>query len=173
LSGGYTSTYLRLDRFYNSQTQQGNLFKNSAGAIPNTNGINGSVNTSLAQTYSTSNTISYNKNINNLHKIDAVAGVEYQYAKQDGTGFSSINIPQAIEYLGILAMNVGTPSATSLAGTRNQTYSFFGRANYNYDGKYYFMATVRGDGSSKFAPGKQWGYFPSAAAAWAFTEENS
>ncbi len=171
LSGGYNSTYLRLDRFYNSQTQQGNLFKNSAGAIPNTSGINGSVNTSLAQTYSTSNTITYTKNIKNLHKIDAVAGMEYQYAKQDGTSFSSINVPQASEYLGILAMNVGTPSATALAGTLNQLYSFFGRANYNYNNKYFFMATLRGDGSSKFAPGKQWGYFPSTAAAWTFTEE--
>jgi TonB-linked SusC/RagA family outer membrane protein len=171
VSGGYNSTNLRLDRFYNSQTQQGNLFKNTAGAIPNTSGINGSINTSLAQTYSTSNTITYNKTIKTLHHIDAVAGFEYQYAKQDGTGFSTINIPQASEYLGILSMNVGTPSATTLAGTKNQSYSFFGRGNYNFANKYYFMATLRGDGSSKFAPGKQWGYFPSAAAAWTFTEE--
>lgn len=171
VSGGYTSTNLRLDQFFNSQTQQGNLFKNAAGSIPNVNGINGSVNTSLAQTLSTSNTLSYTKKINGKHKIDAIAGFEYQYAKQDGTGFRTINIPQATEYLGILSMNVGTPNATSLAGTRNQSYSFFGRANYNFDDKYYFMATLRADGSSKFAPGKQWGYFPSIAAAWTFTEE--
>ncbi len=43
--------------------------------------------------------------------------------------------------------------------------SFFGRVNYDYQSKYLFSATFRADGSSKFAKGNQWGYFPSAALA--------
>jgi hypothetical protein len=39
------------------------------------------------------------------------------------------------------------------------------RANYTYDGKYMITGTVRGDGSSKFAPGHKWGFFPSVAVA--------
>ena len=46
------------------------------------------------------------------------------------------------------------------------------RANYSYAGKYMVTATVRGDGSSKFADGHKWGYFPSVALAWRMSEEN-
>ena len=44
--------------------------------------------------------------------------------------------------------------------------SFLSRINYNYDNRYYFTATFRADGSSKFAKNNRWGYFPSASAAW-------
>jgi TonB-dependent starch-binding outer membrane protein SusC len=50
--------------------------------------------------------------------------------------------------------------------------SFFGRANYDFKGKYLFSATFRADGSSKFLKGNQWGYFPSAAVAWRISDEN-
>jgi TonB-dependent starch-binding outer membrane protein SusC len=172
LSGGYNSSALELNQFYNSKTQEGNLFKNSAGAVPNINGINGRVSTSLAQTFSSSNTLTYTTTIKKLHKIDAVAGFEYNYGKQQTTRFAAINIPQATEYLGLLSMTTGTPSIAQVpAGTHNQTYSLFARGNYNFASRYYFMAAMRIDGSSRFAPGKQWGYFPSAGAAWTISEE--
>lgn len=50
--------------------------------------------------------------------------------------------------------------------------SFFGRANYDYQSKYLLSATFRADGSSKFAKGHQWGYFPSAAFAWRVSSED-
>ena len=56
-------------------------------------------------------------------------------------------------------------------GTPNHTLSWFGRANYSYKGKYLLTATFRADGSSKFAPSHQWGYFPAAAAAWRISDE--
>ncbi len=49
--------------------------------------------------------------------------------------------------------------------------SFFGRANYNFQGKYLFSASLRADGSSRFAPGNQWGYFPSVSGAWRISQE--
>ena len=49
--------------------------------------------------------------------------------------------------------------------------SFFARANYNYMDKYLVSATFRADGSSKFAKGNRWGYFPSAAVAWRISSE--
>ena len=51
--------------------------------------------------------------------------------------------------------------------------SFFGRANYSYDSKYLFDVTFRADGSSKFAEGNKWGYFPSASAAWRISSEEA
>ncbi len=50
--------------------------------------------------------------------------------------------------------------------------SFFGRANYNYLDKYIASVTFRADGSSKFADGNRWGYFPSVALAWRISAEN-
>lgn len=48
---------------------------------------------------------------------------------------------------------------------------FFGRVNYDYANKYMATAVLRIDGSSKFARGHRWGYFPSVSAGWAISEE--
>ena len=50
--------------------------------------------------------------------------------------------------------------------------SYFGRANYDYQGKYLASATFRADGSSKFSEGNRWGFFPSAAIAWRMSSEH-
>ena len=49
--------------------------------------------------------------------------------------------------------------------------SYLGRVNYEYAGKYLFSASFRRDGSSVFAPGKQWGNFPSVSVGWRLSEE--
>jgi TonB-linked SusC/RagA family outer membrane protein len=59
----------------------------------------------------------------------------------------------------------GTPNTTgSLA-------SFFGRINYNFDEKYLASVIMRADGSSNFARGNRWGYFPSVSAGWIISSE--
>ncbi|MFT3751704.1 MAG: TonB-dependent receptor [Paludibacter sp.] len=50
--------------------------------------------------------------------------------------------------------------------------SFFGRVNYDYKGKYMATAVMRADGSSAFARGHRWGYFPSFSAGWNIAEES-
>lgn len=50
--------------------------------------------------------------------------------------------------------------------------SFFGKLNYSFNDRYILEATGRYDGSSKFAPGHKWGFFPSAAVAWNAHNEN-
>ncbi len=49
--------------------------------------------------------------------------------------------------------------------------SYFGRLSYNYDERYMLNATFRADGSSRFAKGNRWGYFPSVSAGWVLTNE--
>jgi TonB-dependent starch-binding outer membrane protein SusC len=49
--------------------------------------------------------------------------------------------------------------------------SFLGRVNYSYDEKYLLTASARYDGSSRFAPGHQWGLFPAFSAGWVLTKE--
>src|SRR5690606_37673739 len=68
------------------------------------------------------------------------------------------------------------------AGSINQTNdgtvvpdklaSYFGRLNYNFDEKYLLEATFRFDGSSKFASGHRWAFFPAASAAWRIDRES-
>jgi len=53
----------------------------------------------------------------------------------------------------------------------DELQSFFARVNYSLNNKYLFTATFRADGSSKFAPDNQYGYFPSGAFAWKVNEE--
>ncbi|HHJ10611.1 MAG TPA: SusC/RagA family TonB-linked outer membrane protein, partial [Bacteroidetes bacterium] len=52
------------------------------------------------------------------------------------------------------------------------TQSVFGRLNYDFSEKYLLEINGRYDGSSRFAPGKRWGFFPSVSAGWVFSKEN-
>ncbi|MBA4303994.1 MAG: SusC/RagA family protein [Sphingobacteriaceae bacterium] len=54
----------------------------------------------------------------------------------------------------------------------NALVSYFGRLNYSYNDRYLITATVRADGSSRFAPENRWGFFPSVAFAWRMSEED-
>lgn len=54
----------------------------------------------------------------------------------------------------------------------DELQSFFGRVNYSIAGKYLFTGTLRADGSSRFGPNNQYGYFPSAAFAWQIGDED-
>ena len=63
----------------------------------------------------------------------------------------------------------------SLSGNANAVYaqsSFFGRINYSFKEKYLASAIFRADGSTMFAPGHQWGYFPSLSAGWVASSED-
>ena len=69
--------------------------------------------------------------------------------------------------------SMGTPfSIDNFYNPDDKLLSYFGRINYDYQSKYLLSATFRADGSSKFAAGNQWGYFPSAAVAWRISSEN-
>jgi len=54
----------------------------------------------------------------------------------------------------------------------NKLMSFFGRIGYNFKEKYMATIVMRADGSSNFAKGHRWGYFPSISAGWVISEEN-
>ena len=60
---------------------------------------------------------------------------------------------------------------TNTIGVSSHTISWFGRANYNLLGRYLLTFTMRADGSSKFADGNRWGYFPAGAFAWRISDE--
>ena len=65
---------------------------------------------------------------------------------------------------------IAEPSPTSNEDVQRIS-SFFGRLNYAYKDKYLASLSLRADGSSVFAPGLQWGYFPAASFAWKMSDE--
>lgn len=96
-----------------------------------------------------------------------------------GTSSRSENFSTTMAYrLGFPSNELTSINAGSTDGLRNGGYStkatlgsYFTRINYDYNGKYLFEANLRRDGSSKFAEGRRWGWFPSFSAAWNVTSE--
>jgi TonB-dependent starch-binding outer membrane protein SusC len=65
---------------------------------------------------------------------------------------------------------VSNPNGAS-STSENSLISYVGRLSYDFGGRYLLGASIRRDGSSKFAPGKKWGLFPSVSAGWRISEE--
>lgn len=87
----------------------------------------------------------------------------YSYMKNAITGLYSTATP-----------NVGMGTGDKVVvDTRNgwATRGFFGRINYDYDGRYLVEVNGRYDGSSRFAPDHRWGFFPSASLGWNINRE--
>lgn len=119
--------------------------------------------------WQTENTISYDMNFNNAHKLGVMAGfsaskTEYEEVTADSKKLSSI-----LKYWNLQGAEEHGPNSSY--GVSSSMASFFGRITYNYKDRYLATVTMRGDGSSKFAPGHRWGFFPSAAFAWRISEE--
>lgn len=75
-------------------------------------------------------------------------------------------------YLSNVKTISGNTTLTGKPWSEGGLVSFFGRINYDYAGKYMASAVLRADGSSNFARGNRWGYFPSISAGWNIAEEN-
>jgi TonB-linked SusC/RagA family outer membrane protein len=150
--------------FYNSKTIQGSPFNPL-----NVRGVNGNVMYAETNSWSNENTLSYQKTINGKHRFNAVAGFSLQSSASKLHGVSVQNIPN--EELGYSGFDEGIAYASPATSSKFTLASLYTRLNYNYQSKYLFTLTMRGDGSSKFARGNKWGYFPSAAVAWNMTQE--
>ena len=126
--------------------------------------------------YRTTNTLNYNFGevfADDRHKLDLLLGQEYILTKSNNLSTTIEGLPVFFDsQMAWNFMASGTPVASNnFYNPDGQLLSFFGRANYDYDGRYAVSATVRADGSSKFEKGNQWGIFPSAAASWTISNE--
>ncbi len=96
-------------------------------------------------------------------RLDVTGGYSWQHFEKEGESYTRGVVDALHEY---------QKSDSSSFITENYLVSFFGRANYTLMEKYLLTATVRYDGSSRFAEGNRWGLFPSAAFAWKIKEES-
>ncbi|MBA6152903.1 SusC/RagA family TonB-linked outer membrane protein [Gelidibacter maritimus] len=113
------------------------------------------------------NTLTFSKSFNR-HDINTVAGVSFTENSSEYTSIRATDFPDDD-----VMVTPGAASSLNLTsgGTISGLASYFLRANYNFDNKYYLTFTGRADNSTKFGPKNQWGYFPSGAIAWRISKE--
>ena len=114
-------------------------------------------------------TLNYGFSFLEDHHVNLMAGYEvfknkYSYTHAHATGFSDSNMIE-------LSM-ASTPYETKSKTDQERMQSWFGRVGYDYMNKYFASFSIRTDGSSRFAPGHQWGTFWSAGLNWRISEEN-
>ncbi|MFV8325967.1 SusC/RagA family TonB-linked outer membrane protein [Flavobacterium sp. ZS1P14] len=112
--------------------------------------------------------LNWRKGLGNA-KIEVLLGSTFQQQKgnqlvQQGTGFSSNS----------LIYNLASTSTIAVLSAMESVYryqAFFGRANFNWQGRYILNLTGRRDGSSRFGPGNQFSNFGAIGGAWLFSKE--
>jgi len=115
--------------------------------------------------------VSYDKKITPKSTVGFVGGYTTQTFTSDGFNASKLDFPD--ESFDQRFLNVGQ-TLNNIGGvkTYDALASWFGRATYNYADRYLATMTFRGDGSSKFAPDRRWGYFPAFSLGWRMSEED-
>lgn len=105
------------------------------------------------------------------HSLNALVGYSFQrFTDKWLTAGNSDFITDGFLYNNLAAGAYASPWVGSSA-TKHEMASFYGRVNYTYDDRYLLTATLRADGASNFAKNHRWGYFPSIALGWRFSEE--
>ncbi|KAA0988735.1 SusC/RagA family TonB-linked outer membrane protein [Dyadobacter aurulentus] len=114
--------------------------------------------------------LNYNTTIAKNHELGAmfVYSEEYWYDRYQATSRNDRLHPSLSEVDAALTEIQSTGGNSSTEGLR----SYIGRVNYAAFDRYLLEVNFRSDGSSKFLPGSQFGFFPSAAVGWRFTEES-
>lgn len=163
-TGTYTYQNRRREEFNNSMTYTGNE------RSPSGNGINGAIYWTNWVTWLNENTLTWTKHIKRKHHLNLLAGITFQGQTNDYKGTRSTNM--TTEALGLNGMHTGNYQTVTPWEYNWRMMSGLFRLQYNYKYKYYLTASFRADGSSKFPPGNQWGYFPSGSFAWNFNRED-
>ena len=114
--------------------------------------------------------INFNKNFGK-HNFGALAGMEsyehiYKYTKTEREGGGSNELDESLNTLDQSSQKNWD------GGYEMARLSYFGRIQYDYDGKYLFEANVRSDASSRFPKNNRWGVFPAFSAGWRLSEES-
>ncbi len=115
------------------------------------------------------NTLNYNYFVNEKSSLSLLAGYSYETSRfldnyMEGRGF-------AADALRNLA-SASTPTSISESGSEWALESFFGRAEYNHNGKYIGELSLRSDGSSRFGADNRYGTFYAVGAGWIISEES-
>jgi len=157
-------------------TQQKNYTNSYVNTDKNTNITKTIANNSLTEVrnnlreYTINNLLTYEKSFGS-HNLKALVG--YSQIGNTQTFLSAYR--ERFYNNDIGSIGQGANDGTKTNAGRDAVYglrSFFGRVNYDYDGKYLAEVNGRYDGSSKFTGAKQYSFFPSFSAGWRISKEN-
>lgn len=115
--------------------------------------------------------LNYNHLFNKVHNVSGL--LLYEESTQSGDNFyASRDLTLQVDQLiaGSALNQVGYMNVNGLYKQVNE--GLVGRFNYDYKSKYLAEFSFRYDGSSKFPPARQWGFFPAASAGWVISKEN-
>lgn len=122
-------------------------------------------------THSVDGLISYADTWNDAHNFTVLGGMNFEMRNtsdlivdQFGVGNEDLSTFNSVKD--------DTYYTISQDLTAYKTLGFFARVNYDYKEKYLLEVSMRADGTSRFAQGHRWGYFPSASAGWRFSKES-
>ncbi|MFB6272973.1 MAG: SusC/RagA family TonB-linked outer membrane protein [Salinibacter sp.] len=103
------------------------------------------------------------------HNLSGVVGTEYrrEFEQEEETGYQGFNN-------NLLRVPAAASEVSFFQGfnTEFRLFSYFGRVNYDFDGRYIATLTARYDGTSRFGANQRFGLFPSASLGWRISEEN-
>ncbi|MDE5622067.1 MAG: SusC/RagA family TonB-linked outer membrane protein, partial [Alistipes sp.] len=120
--------------------------------------------------YNLQQLLSYSNTFAGKHNVDILLGHEMYNRKQYGL-YANKTVMFSPDNLELSGATVDSSrSGSSVLEYNNEGYFF--RAQYDYDGKYYFSGSYRRDASSRFHPDHRWGNFWSMGAAWIISKEN-
>ncbi|NEM98572.1 SusC/RagA family TonB-linked outer membrane protein [Pontibacter burrus] len=119
--------------------------------------------------YNTNNTLNYNTQLNDIHKLNFLLGFSYQDANSRSSSVEARGFPSDRFKKIASASRIISGSST---GTNYVFVSYFTRANYVLNERYLFSGSVRVDGSSRFGSGNRFGTFPAVSAGWIMTGED-
>jgi TonB-linked SusC/RagA family outer membrane protein len=138
-------------------------------SITEASSTNGSTTQSQSKDYSLTwnNLLTYNKSFG-VHNFSILAG--HELFSQQWNSLSANATGFAMD--GLYVLDAATETVSSGGSVDEyKLVSYFGRLEYNYDNTYYIGASVRQDGSSRFAPDTRWGTFWSGSFSWRLTKE--
>ncbi len=129
-------------------------------------------NTNSTVRYNMDHMFLFNKTFKKVHKLSGTLGMQITETNTETAGYEVSNIfDQGLQTESYnSALTYWLPQYNE---GKNSLLSFFIRASYSYRDKYVLTGTFRVDGSSKFAPGNKFSYFPSFSFAWRINQEQA
>ncbi len=127
------------------------------------------------QNFVNENTLNFIKTFNTIHNVSAVAGVSYNSVHSEAFNIRTAG-GFANNIVNTISNAIPNAAGVTVTGTttenNNTLFSYYGRLQYDYAGKYLITGSIRRDASSKFGINNQWGTFPSASIGWRISQES-
>lgn len=124
--------------------------------------------------YSANVFANYDDTFNEVHHLSGVIGFNYETMRLKNISAYGENLSStSLDDFNLVGQNSEGQVITGVDGSQNAyaLAGFFGRINYDYAGRYLFEVSGRYDGTSRFAQGSRWGFFPSGSLGWRISEE--